>query len=298
MGKKVTILIFLLLGLGIFSWVFLHKKAEDMPGRVLENSDAGEPATEAISSAELVSSKPRVRSLDENAPKLMDSATTFGKLNVLTAEMIRDEGARAEYMYHAASLCEGASFSKQRPMKLSSAAERSLSVYESFTKRFCKDFSGSSDEYLQQLYKASADSEVKQAEALQEIARDEEGKKLAIDRAKGIIEESDEALAVQAAARYLAANSVSLFGTKYVESGADYPQLKAAQFLAAQMLACDLGGGCGSEGYYTMVGCASTNTCRPGITLEQVWQKEHSSILYDLARRIYGGLKETRKSSP
>lgn len=283
---KIGVCVAAILAVGLIAW----SSGEQMHflGRTPEATAASQTSLSMAASKDIEPDRPTA--VGETNEKIMDAATSFGALRNLVEAHVRDEGARIEYLRQAAILCEGFIANNQR----ATSGSRSASLYSDYVDRFCSDFTGSSDAYLQALYSAPSDSDVTQALALNSLAVDESGKALATARAMELVANSEEPLAVQAVARFLGGESVRMFGDNFAESGADYGEIQKAQLLAASMLSCDLGGGCGSEGYYTMIECAAANACQPNITLDQVWRQTHSPKSYALARRIYQGILEMR----
>jgi hypothetical protein len=72
--------------------------------------------------------------------------------------------------------------------------------------------------------------------------------------------------------------------------------LRTAQSLAAQMASCQLSGQCGADSLRAWVGCEHAGLCRPGISLQTVWQRTYSPQIYEAAQEISNQLLRMRRA--
>ncbi len=72
--------------------------------------------------------------------------------------------------------------------------------------------------------------------------------------------------------------------------------LRTAQSLAAQMASCQLTGQCGADSLRAWVGCEHAGLCRPGISLQTVWQRTYSPQIYEAAQEISNQLLRMRRT--
>ena len=222
----------------------------------------------------------------------LDGVRTFGDLQKALTERGGDQAAAFDRLRRAAILCENLTDAKRGRGLADANARKSIDYALAYSDKFCGDFVGSSDEYANWLKELGGTTDAAQAISLLQTAREPGGEAAAKGEAERLLVESKEPVALWYAANYLQSIGDFSVGTKYVQSGADYAQLDVAQRLAVEMVSCEMDGGCGRNGYTTMLNCAAANSCGPGTTMQEIWKAQYSPAALELARRIKAGISQ------
>lgn len=223
----------------------------------------------------------------------LDEAATFSALESRLARGDIDPAQALHYLNVAAEVCEGV---RNRPhTKAGPANTVSLRTYYASAARFCTDPSPDPDIYLERLLRLDqSDVVVAQQLASDAYATLPESQR---ELAENIVLGSLNPSAILAAASVLAEPAVSggwEMGADLSTGPGESQALPKAQWLAAQMIACDLSGGCGADGLTTLIECGSFSVCEPGITTREVWRRTSTPVEFGLAERIYSKLKAAR----
>jgi len=225
----------------------------------------------------------------------LEGVRTYGELAARLANNRFDEAQRLQYLITAAQVCEG--YQQSQAMSSSQARDvsKSMDYYNGYARRFCSNFSGDSDQLEKQLA-AYADSDVVVARELPEIAA------VGLSRETSLVGEtivltSKNPDAVYNAAAALASQKRWQLGQNVASTPQERAALPQAQWMAAQMIVCDLSGGCGVDGMRTMIECGSYSNCTPNITAREVMRQTSTPVQYDLANRIYEQLITDREQA-
>ncbi|HEL3257920.1 TPA: hypothetical protein UMF52_003259 [Stenotrophomonas maltophilia] len=249
---------------------------DDAPAREATHSGT-QPDVMALESTRSLPGKVR-----ERGP--LDGVERFGQLLDRLKSSSIAPAQRAQYLLTAAQVCEGA-----REGRLGKRTDEASRTYAQYTKTFCSDFSGSSNEFALELLKYP-DSDVVIARELASSVPLERDTTIA---AQDIVLKSQNPDAVYNAAAALASGTWA-FGVEVAQNPQERSMLREAQWLASQRLACDLSGGCGAGGMTSMIECASYGICTPGMTVSEVFARTQPEARLDLADRLYARLLEVR----
>ncbi len=258
------------------------------------------PDGAGLSGSDLATPIPAPASLPQQTTRLgtqpsWQGVATFGQLQ---KNLASGTSSRAQQLYDlktASQLCEGYQSSLS-----DTAGKQSASTvqYERFAARFCKDFHGSVMQFESQLLDEETSDVVVAAAILDgangSIAPGERA------QAESIFLNSSDPAAVQLAAMALAGNQRSGawgFGKDLPANSQERAALVNAQWLASRMLVCEMSGGCGPGGFFSVVECASYGTCKPGISALDVWRSVEPPTTYDLAQRLYNRAVQERAAS-
>ena len=222
----------------------------------------------------------------------LDGVRTFGDLQKVLTRRGGDQAAVFDRLRRAAILCEYLPDAKRRRDLADANARKSIDYALAYSDKFCGDFVGNSDEYANRLKELGGSTDAAKAISLLQTAREPGGEAAAKSEAERLLVESKEPVALWYAANYLQSIGDFSVGTKYVQSGSDYAQLDIAQRLAVEMVSCEMDGGCGRNGYTTMLDCAAANSCGPGTTMQDIWKAQYSPAALELARRIKAGISQ------
>ncbi|HYG08129.1 MAG TPA: hypothetical protein VD865_17195 [Stenotrophomonas sp.] len=252
-------------------------------GPAAADGTRSEQATAGSQPKELTSTVPG--SIGTRAP--LSGVTTYGELTQRLAGNRIDEGQRLQYLLTAAQVCEG--FEREAANK---SISESTTHYNNYVRRFCSNFSGNSQELEAELL-AHSGSDVVQARELSVMASDGLSRSAELT-GETIVLTSDNPDAVYNAAAALASRHGWELGQNVATSPQQKAALPAAQWIAAQMLACDLSGGCEANGLTTAIECASYSLCEPGVTVRSLLQRTSTPTEFELATRVYEQLMRDR----
>lgn len=191
----------------------------------------------------------------------------------------------------AAGLCElsdaqldrGFARKKQRE-GASPEAEASFEAYKTYRRRFCKRWDGLSfGEAAGEMAQVESDSDLLTSTQLTY----DEDKERATAMALEILRTSHSDVAIRNAANYLTSvGDAWTDGKEVVEGSYLAKQLPQIQRLAAYMVACDVGGGCGSDGFYAWSDCSMFDLCHAGVSMDEIWRRTNPPDVYEAARRM------------
>jgi hypothetical protein len=219
------------------------------------------------------------------ARKPLDGMRTYGDVSSSLASSRIDEPQRLQYLITAAQVCESYQQNQSMSSSLARKGSESMDYYNSYFRNFCSNFSGSSIEFEKQLV-AHVDSDVVIARELPELAASGLTPETSLV-AETIVLTSSNPDAVYNAAAALASQNHWQLGRNIVSTPQERAALPKAQWMAAQILVCDLSGGCAEDGLRTVIECGSYSNCTPGITVKEVMRQTSTPVQYELARRIY-----------
>lgn len=259
---------------------------------------------ESRPAAEVNNIKPQVDRTIPGAPGMrltLEGSSSFESLRqrVINASPA-DKAQGLAYLVSAARVCEdGARRASEKSYGLQ-AGSQSHQVYSRYVQSFCKDFSGSSESYQNELL-AMGENDVNLAQDLAwEAASDKGLNRAERASAEQLFLTSKSPSAIYNAASILAGSSDNdggqwQFGQDLAETASEKIALSKAQWIASQMLVCDLSGGCGAGGLTSAIECGSYSMCEDGITVNDVLKKTSTPIEYDLAKKLYQRLYKDRE---
>ncbi len=295
--KKIMIAATLVFGLGAGGVIYQRSQNS----ATVANFEA---KTKAHSEAAVLNGKGRVDAPIPGAPGLRLTLEGLSSFEVLREKVIN---ARSEnkaqglaYLVSAARVCEGAARTPGGKGYGMQAGSKSHNVYSSYVQSFCKDFSGSSEDYQNQLL-AMGENDVNIAQDLAWQAASDKG----LNRAERAAAEqlfltSNSPTAIYEVASILAGSNDGdrwQFGEDLAETAGEKMALSKSQWIASQMVVCDLSGGCGAGGLTTVIECGSYNMCENGITVNDVLRRTSTPIEYELAQKLYQRLQRDRKAA-
>ncbi len=219
-----------------------------------------------------------------------DGVASYAELQAKLARESVDPAQKADHLRVAAMFCESRSHAfrgKNRP-----ALTASDNVYIQYGAAFCKNFNGRSDDQAA-LILSHPESDVAMAQLL--VVDDKPGKEARLV-ADNILRSSKNPSAVVAAAGILssAPEGEWKLGYDLARTPVEMNHVPEAQFLAARMVACDLSGGCGPGGFYSMTECVNFQACTPNVALTDVWRDNTAKPVYRLANEIRQELMKHR----
>lgn len=226
----------------------------------------------------------------------------ISRLSDIEADSRRLGVPRAETLEHlqvAVGFCEAVGFSsKYRSLREVSGNEPSRSKVareynEQFAKAFCDSPGLNSDAINAEILSLDPTDDMLQAQFLEALS-EEEAKAVGVPSAARLMLEAESVSTAKRAAQFLLGQDLDLPQTKRLPMpvGADRGSM---QVLALEMLACDIRGGCGRNGFYTVAGCGSS--CRPGITLPDVWREQYPPQAIRYARALAAAIHSDRVAS-
>jgi len=224
--------------------------------------------------------------------KAFDGVATYADLQSRLAGIELDPAQKAEHLRIAAIFCEGRNIFERRSAYKTTKSDL---VYRNYSQNFCKNFSGRSDDQLAAIL-TNPDSDVAMAQTL---VADDDAIRSYQSRAvaESILRNSAEPSAVIAAAGILsmAPEGSWTLGSNLAKSAVEIQSLPEARWLAAQMVACDLSGGCGPGEFYSMTQCANFQACGPSASLTDIWRENTAKPVYRLATEIRQELLKGRR---
>jgi hypothetical protein len=228
----------------------------------------------------------------------LDGVSSFeGLRKGIASSQKLDRAQGLQYLVTASQVCEGAVRAQAQP-PAKTANTDSMKVYNTTIQKFCSDFSGSSVAYVDELLSLGASDIAVAQDIVDQVGG---GQKLSVASRASVEElvlKSNNPSAIYDAASVLASSDVSghwQLGQDLAKTAREKEALPAAQWIASQMLVCDLSGGCGSGGLTTMIECGSYSMCEAGITVNDVLRKNSTPVQFELAQRVYQRLQSDRQ---
>ena len=220
----------------------------------------------------------------------LEGAASYADLQAKLSRESLDPAQKADYLRMAAMFCE--SRAHQFGGKNHSPPTASDKVYIEYGTAFCKSFNGRSDDQAA-LILSHPESDVAIAQL---IVVDEELSKDSRSVADRMLRSSSNPSAVLAAAGILssAPEGEWKLGYDLAKSAVEMAHVPEARFLAARMVACDLSGGCGPGGFYSMTQCVNYQACSQNVALTDVWRDNTSKPVYRLANEMRQQLMKQR----
>lgn len=175
----------------------------------------------------------------------------------------------------------------------SPSAETSLVAFKAYRQRFCVGLDGESvGRTLSELSAADPSGDYIVSTTL----ADDADKERASAMARTMIETSSSPDAINNAALYLAGAGEESwdFGKEAVQGTYLSSQLPQIQTMAANMVACDLSGGCGPDGMYSWAACSNYENCHPGVSMDEIWRQTNSPDAMDAAAKVADMLRRKR----
>jgi len=167
----------------------------------------------------------------------------------------------------------------------SSEAEASFEAYKAYRRRFCVGWNGESlGATASEMIDLDPSNDLNTS---QQIAQDDD-KERATAMALDLFRNSRSDTAIRNAAIYLSNAGPDAWpdGKEVVQGTYLANQLPRIQMLAANMIACEVGGGCGGDGFYAWSECQSYDLCHAGVSMDEIWRKASPPDVYDAARRM------------
>jgi len=214
-----------------------------------------------------------------------------------------------QYLRTAAQYCEGIAFKARvaqagrqegKPDQETGknvAEVQSAAYLANFGKAYCDRELPSFTALTGRIAASGSAGDLVQAEMLSEIAAKGDAA-LALGRAATLVDASESPDAVERAAQFLVLGSAA--GGLPQARGVPVPaslagESASAQMLAIKRLACTMRGGCGPDGFYSVLECESRRNCRPGISAEAVWRDSYSPEFLAYSDAVYQQLVASRR---
>lgn len=181
---------------------------------------------------------------------------------------------------------------QQKRNGVSKDAQASFDALKAYKRRFCVGTEGeSAGAALSSMLTADPSSDY----LLSTTLTDDEDKERAVAMALKIVRTSDSPAAINNAAMFLASAGDDAWtdGKDAVEGSYLSQHLPEIQTLAAAMVACDVGGGCGPDGLYSWSICQQHDICHPGVSMDEIWRKTNAPDVYDAARKVAGSMRKS-----
>lgn len=173
------------------------------------------------------------------------------------------------------------------------AQKRIAAAYQQrYAKHFCDAETESTGEIEERLADLDAANEVVQAMALDDLPEAQQSS-VGFAAATRLMQSAKSPVALTWAGKFLLLRDQDLpqvGSVPFPSSLSDRAARRRAQLLAIDMVTCNVSGGCGPEGFYTVSKCESA--CRPGTTLEQVWMQQYSPETIDFARDLAAAIQQ------
>lgn len=169
----------------------------------------------------------------------------------------------------------------------------SLAAFKAYRRRFCVGLDGESvGRTISDLSAADPSGDYIVSTTLTEDTDQERARAMA----RTIMETSSSSEAIKNAALYLtvAQDGGWDFGKEAIQGTYLSSQLPQIQVMAANMVACDLSGGCGPDGMYSWAACLNDGICHPGVSMEEIWKRTNSPDVIDAATKIADMLRRKR----
>ena len=203
-----------------------------------------------------------------------------------------------EYLQGAIAYCEAVESHARHPSKAEASGQlppevkQSLAYSRDFAKTFCDSPAMNSDAIAREMLGLESTGDILQSQFLDSIPENE-AKTVGVAAAQRLLLEAKSVAAMTRAAHYLLAHE-QLPQTEKLPIPASM-DATAVQLLALDMFACNTRGGCGPNGFYTATGCGVA--CRPGITMADVWQDQHSPAEIRYARELAAAIQADRAAA-
>lgn len=312
---RVPLVAALAIGLGALLLIGIWgDRAEVAPGDLSNERAVGalsmaqESSGEELASQKTASVPSRMLNMEKAAASRLtpfNESVTYAQLQQQVAQL-DDPVARGLYLQLAGEECAGraligeamAAVRARKRRAMTPAQLQSDDVVDAYFQKFCADFADYDLSGYAELLKESPGSDVAAALGAYDLFYDEDNtdasdKETVLSEAQRIIFTTMDPLALEPAARLLIQNHWD-FGRQQLGINTDGGMLAQAQWVAVQMLRCELGGGCGAQQWYTMQACRQYQVCSAGITLVQVWQLTLSPLAYQYAWILHEQLLRAR----
>lgn len=223
-------------------------------------------------------------------PTALDTAGTYSQLKTALSRSHVDRAQQLSYLYTAAYLCSDLDI--PRPTR-SESQRRS----RDYLLTFC-DNKGVDLNEIELSILREGDSDVVFAKTLASMAgqpMSSETREMAEGIALGSQNPSALMDAVTALSDQPESNAWQL-GMEVAENQDERRKLPAARYLASQLVACDLSGGCESNGLYAQIMCRSTDMCDQRLSVSEMIQKNFPPSEWEFIQRVYNHIKEMRST--
>lgn len=229
---------------------------------------------------------------------ILDGASTFAELDRRASAASVDPSQRAQYLLTAARVCEGLRAGNGMNASSKHGSDQSIEVYRKYAEGFCKSYSGDLNQFERELLSHQDSDVVLARELAAEVGRGlSQG---ALLKGQEIVLTSDNPSAIYDAASALASQGPRSrwgLGESMATTPRELEALPQAQWIASQLLACDLSGGCGEGGMTTMIECASYSICGQATTVRDVLRLTSTPVQYELGLRVYEQLYRDRQAA-
>ena len=236
-----------------------------------------------------------------DSPINFDAISKISQIQESAERSGTSPGQALEYLRTAAAYCETRGLYATHPTKRQlsgnvSPPERKAEAYhKAFAAKFCDTKTESFGDITGRLASLSSGDDVLQASYLINLEGDEVGA-VGNPIASGLILKSESPDAISRAAEFLLDQQhEDLPQTRKLPFPASIQgqSRRDVQMLAIKMLACEMRGGCGPDGFYSVLGCGSN--CYPGVSMAEVWRNENSPEAIRYARSLASALHTDRK---
>lgn len=241
---------------------------------------------------------PEIKTIGMDAPRSgwstrsapLDTARTYSQLRTALSRSHLDRAQQLSYLYTAAYLCSD--LEVPRPIRSESQKKS-----RDFLLTFCDTKSVDLNEIELSILE-EGDSDVVLAKTLAGLAGEpmsSEAREMAEGIALGSENPSAFMDAVTALSEQPESNEWQL-GMEVAQNQDERRKLPAARYLASQLVACDLSGGCESNGLYAQIMCRSTNMCDQRLSVSKMIQNTSSPSDWEFIQKIYNHIKDMRST--
>ncbi|HEY6941113.1 hypothetical protein [Dokdonella sp.] len=253
------------------------------------------------SSATEVPGRPGAPPREESEPRYFDGTRNFGEL-IQRVNAARNGADALKAKMDAATLCDMTDrelderFARWKKRNGgASAAEASFDAYKAYRKRFCVGWNGETvGTVAGEMLDLDPSNDLNTS---QQVAEDDDTER-AVAMALDLVRNSESAAAIRNAAVFLsnAGDGAWTDGQEVVQGTYLFRQLPQIRLLAVDMIACELGGGCESDGFYAWAACQAYDLCHPGVSMDEIWRRTNPPDFYDAARRMAASMRRSSET--
>ncbi len=222
--------------------------------------------------------------------KTLDAVQSLSSLSRVASSSLEDRGQALNELRLAVTTCESVKLRSALPTRAETQRrakgqiDRGLLAWQ----RFCDTQGESADALLKEQLALPASNEVAQAMGLRLMAIEKPSED-AVPLAEKLVNTAKEPIALEAAADVLFGLDRDLPQTKSVPFPANlqYREMQVdAQRLALEMYTCQVRGGCGPGGLYTLLRCNQPCSRGDVNSLTELWNKEYPTEVVSYARQL------------
>lgn len=289
-------------------FIFQRQRSNLLPEGVFGSGETASIGTVGRAAPASVTQTPVDHDAASGRGPLFDRIDSLAELiNALSVAPISG-GQRLAYERRAVEFCDSVEMQARwesegriEPAKMPEQV-RSRRYLRAYAKEFCNSPRRPAFELMDQMVNGPSDDEVLIAAALG-MLREDGDVALAQQQAEALLlrSKSPDALFYAALSRFGFLSGAGT-GWKDIDGVPRPPAAKLQDLLRARMLAinrlqCDLHGGCGPDGFYSVVACSLHGNCRSGITAEIAWREAYPPELLAYANAVYQELVRLRSAA-